>query len=54
MEAHTFLLHFLAIQESARLMGEIYTALIVVIACNTLLSPFWIRLYYQKFGKSLE
>lgn len=30
--------------------NEIYTALIMVIAYTTLLSPFWIKLYYRKYG----
>jgi Kef-type K+ transport system membrane component KefB len=30
--------------------NEIYTALIIVIAYTTLLSPFWIKLYYHRFG----
>lgn len=30
---------------------EIYTALIMVIAYTTLLSPFWIKLYYQKLER---
>lgn len=34
--------------------GEIYTALIMVIAYTTLLSPFWIKLYYRVFGRLLE
>ena len=32
---------------------DIYTALIMVIAYTTLLSPFWIRLYYRTWGSSL-
>lgn len=34
--------------------GDVYTALIMVIAYTTLLSPFWIKLYYRNFGKYLE
>ena len=34
--------------------GDIYTALIMVIAYTTLLAPFWIKLYYRVFGKYLE
>lgn len=34
--------------------GDVYTALIMVIAYTTLLSPFWIKLYYRKFGKYLD
>ena len=34
--------------------GEIYTALIMVIAYTTLLSPFWIKLYYRWFGKFMQ
>ncbi len=29
---------------------DVYTALIMVIAYTTLLSPFWIKLYYRRFG----
>jgi Kef-type K+ transport system membrane component KefB len=32
---------------------DIYTALIMVITYTTLLSPFWIRLYYRTWGRSL-
>ena len=32
---------------------DMYTALIMVIAYTTLLSPFWIKLYYRTWGKSL-
>lgn len=35
------------------LTGEIYTALIMVIAYTTLLSPFWIRWFYRLFGDRL-
>ena len=28
--------------------GEIYTALVMVIAYTTLLSPYWIKLYYRR------
>jgi len=31
--------------------SDIHTALIMVIIYTTLLSPFWIKLYYRKFGK---
>jgi len=31
--------------------SDVYTALIMVIVYTTLLSPFWIKLYYRKFGK---
>lgn len=30
--------------------NEIYTALIMVITYTTLLSPFWIKLYYRQYG----
>ena len=33
------------------LTGDIYTALIIVIAYTTLLSPFWIKQYYRRFGR---
>jgi len=33
---------------------EVYTALVMVIAYTTLLSPFWIKLYYRLFGEQLE
>ena len=31
-----------------------YTALVMVIAYTTLLSPFWIKLYYRMFGHLLQ
>lgn len=34
--------------------GDIYTALIMVIAYTTLLSPFWIKMFYRRFGNYLE
>lgn len=34
--------------------SDVYTALIMVIAYTTLLSPFWIKLYYRHFGKYLD
>lgn len=34
--------------------NDVYTALIMVIAYTTLLSPFWIKLYYRYFGKYLD
>lgn len=33
------------------LVNDIYTALIMVIAYTTLLSPFWIKLYYRMFSQ---
>ena len=33
---------------------EVYTSLVMVIAYTTLLSPFWIKLYYRVFKKQLE
>jgi Kef-type K+ transport system membrane component KefB len=32
---------------------DLYTGLVMVIAYTTLLSPFWIRLYYRTWGRSL-
>ena len=32
---------------------DVYTALIMVIVYTTLLSPFWIKLYYRRFGSYL-
>jgi len=34
--------------------NDTYTALVMVIAYTTLLSPFWIKLYYRKFGHLVE
>jgi Kef-type K+ transport system membrane component KefB len=34
--------------------GETYTALVMVIAYTTLLSPFWIKLYYRRVLPLLE
>ena len=36
------------------LSGDIYTALIMVIAYTTLLSPFWIKLFYRLFGTYVD
>lgn len=33
--------------------NEVYTTLIMVIAYTTVLSPFWIKLYYKKYGHLL-
>jgi len=33
---------------------EVYTGLIMVITYTTLLSPFWIKHYYKKFGHRLD
>ena len=42
---------FAGLGSSARVFeGDLYTALIMVIAYTTLLSPFWIKLYYKKYG----
>ena len=30
--------------------NDVYTALVMVIVYTTLLSPFWIKLYYRLFG----
>ncbi len=54
MEAHTFLLQLLVILVAARVCGEIYTAMVMVIAYTTLLSPFWIKLYYRRVMPLLE
>jgi len=35
------------------LTGDVYTALIIVIAYTTLLSPFWIKQYYRRLGRYL-
>lgn len=34
--------------------NEVYTALVMVIAYTTLLSPFWLKLYYSKYGHLLS
>ncbi|MDP6954026.1 MAG: hypothetical protein QGF53_14830, partial [Alphaproteobacteria bacterium] len=31
--------------------GEVYAAMVLVIAYTTLFSPFWIKLFYRLFGK---
>jgi Kef-type K+ transport system membrane component KefB len=33
--------------------AEVYAGIVLVIAYTTLLSPFWIRLYYRRFGDQL-
>lgn len=46
---------FAGLGASAKIFsGEVYTALIMVIAYTTLLSPFWIKLYYRRFGHYLN
>ena len=30
--------------------GEVYAAMVLVIAYTTLFSPFWIKLFYRLFG----
>jgi len=34
--------------------AEVHAALVLVIAYTTLLSPFWIKLYYRMYGKFME
>jgi Kef-type K+ transport system membrane component KefB len=34
--------------------NEIYTTLIMVIAYTTLLTPFWLKLFYKRFGDRME
>lgn len=34
--------------------NEIYATLVIVIAYTTLLSPFWLRLFYRRFGNRLD
>jgi len=36
------------------LISEIYTSLIMVVVYTSLFSPFWIKLYYQRFGKYID
>jgi Kef-type K+ transport system membrane component KefB len=36
------------------LTADIYTALIMVVVYTSLFSPFWIKLYYRKFGKYID
>ena len=36
------------------LTGDVYTVLVIVIAYTTLLSPFWIKLFYRWFGHYLD
>ena len=31
--------------------AEVYAGVVLVIAYTTLLSPFWIRLYYKRYGR---
>ena len=32
---------------------EVYTAIVIVVAYTTLLSPFWIKLFYRFYGHAL-
>jgi Kef-type K+ transport system membrane component KefB len=34
--------------------NEIYAALVMVIAYTTLLTPFWLRLFYKRFGNRID
>lgn len=34
--------------------NEIYATLVIVIAYTTLFTPFWLRLFYKKFGNQLD
>jgi Kef-type K+ transport system membrane component KefB len=34
--------------------NEIYATLVIVIAYTTLLTPFWLRLFYRRFGNRLD
>jgi Kef-type K+ transport system membrane component KefB len=34
--------------------NEIYTTVVIVIAYTTLLTPFWLRLFYRRFGKLID
>jgi Kef-type K+ transport system membrane component KefB len=34
--------------------NEIYTSLIMVIAYTTLLTPFWLKLFYKRYGDKME
>ena len=36
------------------LTTDIYTSLIMVVVYTSLLSPFWIKLYYRRFGKFMD
>ena len=33
---------------------EIYATVVIVIAYTTLFTPFWLRLYYKRFGHYLD
>jgi Kef-type K+ transport system membrane component KefB len=41
-------------RSSGLLNNEIYATLIIVIAYTTLFTPFWLRLFYKKFGSQLD
>ena len=34
--------------------NEVYAGMVIVVAYTTLLSPFWIRLYYKVYGHKFE
>jgi Kef-type K+ transport system membrane component KefB len=34
--------------------NEIYTTMIMVIAYTTLLTPFWLKLFYKRYGDKME
>jgi len=36
------------------LVNEVYAGLVIVIAYTTLLAPFWIKWYYQRYGEKLS
>jgi Kef-type K+ transport system membrane component KefB len=41
-------------RSSGLLNNEIYATLIIVIAYTTLFTPFWLRMFYKKFGNQLD
>ena len=34
--------------------AEIYATTVIVIAYTSLLTPFWLRLFYQRYGRLLD
>lgn len=41
-------------RSSGTFNNEIYTTVIIVIAYTTIFTPFWLRLFYQRFGRFID
>ena len=41
-------------RSSGAFTNEIYATVVIVIAYTTLFTPFWLRLYYNRFGSHID